>query len=456
MTSRHVSPAIYAGLAGAALYAVPTCAHAVELTSTSGPFTNSALTFVAGCLAGAVVSSGMSIAAERIMASREERKEAEAMFATHARHAAEAAGAARSAQAAAEAVEARVGKHARHSATEDAVRSWEQTGTIRVQEAPRARHAASGFTADEDSLFEAKHFISNDYADVADAYVKKITLAERMSARAKGVANVLSERLGASKMEGLPVIARADGSVADMGESWWQNAFADDQVIGAQSAASAAEPFASFAQIETPAAQAQVNGDTAKSHAQLNPESSEFIYVSQAQKPAEANAQAQMVQTQPSYEGEKSQVEVKTKRPAHAKLDDARWSEEQQDLWAVALSALDDRFAEQIAMGPETSVGFADEIGDADSIDDPEGIEPITTFMSFKPTAGHPEVQDTNSYVDLLIDQEFAHNSSVAARKSVRGVLRNYLTVVDGGTGELKPKKSSGPAHMMPVAQIAY
>ncbi len=45
------------------------------------------------------------------------------------------------------------------------------------------------------SAWEANAKASTDYVDVAEGYVTR-TLAERMSARAKGVASVLSERRG--------------------------------------------------------------------------------------------------------------------------------------------------------------------------------------------------------------------------------------------------------------------
>lgn len=47
------------------------------------------------------------------------------------------------------------------------------------------------------------------------------TYAERQENRKKGVFNLLSERLGPDMMADVPVIERPDGSVADIGTSWW-------------------------------------------------------------------------------------------------------------------------------------------------------------------------------------------------------------------------------------------
>lgn len=494
MANRHVAPAVYAGLAGAVIFAQPSYAHAVEVFGTTVPLSDAGLAFVGGCLSGAVVASGVTVAVERIFEARAERNAAEHMFdfqprhaaftdeAPVARHAAEAAPAARhtaqvEAASAAKhaAAQAPAPKHAaskstkaapqfygKHSAEARAVAEWEMTGAIRMQDAPApatapvaaaAQDADDVFfanTADQWNAFIAETNASGDYGDVADAYVKRLTLAERMSARAKGVANVLAERIGASKMDGLPVIARADGSVADMGESWWSDVFGEDLVIGAgqnvtsKAATQAAAQANPYQQVQANPYQ-QVQGRTAAPQAQP-----QVSYSAPAPQP-QAQPQASYytaVQPQPQVAAPQAQVAPQA-QPAQQQDDQPRWTGEQQDLWAVALEALDDRFAEAIAMGPEMQLGvnFADEIGDADSLDEPDGLEPDTMFMTFKPTAGHPEVQDASSYVDLLIDQEFAHNQSASARKSVRGVLRNYLSVIEG-TGTIKTAKEKAPAHM--------
>lgn len=74
----------------------------------------------------------------------------------------------------------------------------------------------------------------NDYVNVAERYVKHETLSARMAARARGVASVLHDRLGGDKFEGLPIIERADGSVGDVGTSWWNERLGESvRLVGA-------------------------------------------------------------------------------------------------------------------------------------------------------------------------------------------------------------------------------
>ena len=54
-------------------------------------------------------------------------------------------------------------------------------------------------------------------------------------ARAKGVAETLAERLESSHMRDLPVIERADGTVGDVGETWWNDSVGPEHVTGATS-----------------------------------------------------------------------------------------------------------------------------------------------------------------------------------------------------------------------------
>ncbi len=347
MTSRHTNPAIYAGLAGAAAWAAPTCASALTVLGHDVSLSQPGVSFALGCFVGAAVACGTSAVVTHAAEARRERERAEQAIAEHAAHArqaraaqfqarqaesrayqaartaneklayaeamekrqAEAEAAARQARiACARAGQAKVGPQttaqfvaaakqsnaARNAARVAATGSWEQTGNVRVQGVPAARQARpaspsttaefiAGIRSNDVPASAAKQAAASqradapkraraqqpqaaaaaqnqaprytvpshygapsssdpnnsgawaawqagananaDYLDVAEAYVNRITLADRMAQRAKGVAGVLSERLGASKMEGLPVIARADGSVGDVGENWWNDAF---------------------------------------------------------------------------------------------------------------------------------------------------------------------------------------------------------------------------------------
>ena len=98
-------------------------------------------------------------------------------------------------------------------------------------DAPRPRHmrvvqAAPGPAAETAVSAAAQvpvvpSHATDDYGQIAENYVNRITFRERMARRAEGVAAALSGRIGSGMMDGLPVIERADGSVGDVGTSWW-------------------------------------------------------------------------------------------------------------------------------------------------------------------------------------------------------------------------------------------
>ncbi len=340
MTSRHTNPAIYAGLAGAAAWACPTCADALTVFGADVSLSQPGVSFALGCFVGAAVACGTSAVVTHAAEVRRERERAEQAVEAHA---------ARARKARAEQDQARMAEHAAYVAAQNAqqkiayaeameakqaeaeaalcrAREAEQNGAERrvapqttaqfvmaaqqsaaraagpqstaqfvaaaqrgssysgarqqnaAQAAPQPARRASAadpqaapsqaagrqpqfsrgarqqgapagqnaqasqpaprYTvpshygvpgAAHDDPWELWQADANaDYLDVAEDYVNRITLRDRMAARAKGVAGVLAERLGSSKMEGLPVIARADGSVGDVGEQWWNNAVGDE------------------------------------------------------------------------------------------------------------------------------------------------------------------------------------------------------------------------------------
>lgn len=81
----------------------------------------------------------------------------------------------------------------------------------------------------------------SDLEEAAERYVRGLELGRRMASRARGVASVLAERLESSHMDGIPVIERADGTVADLGEPWWNGAMGDHVVAGAETRAPGGE-----------------------------------------------------------------------------------------------------------------------------------------------------------------------------------------------------------------------
>ena len=459
MTSGHLNPAVYAGVAGALAWGTPACAQALTVLGQDLPVENPGVAFMAGCAVGALVASGTSLALTHRVASRVAREVAEERV--PAWHTAEAAPvqADWSADTCENASESQVDEapHAPRAAyaAHAAQTSGARQAALAQQTAGARQAALAQQTAGVHQAVPVHQknptgqvLSSDDYADVAEAYVHSRTVAERMSSRAKGVAEVLSERLNASRMSGIPVIERADGSVGDVGEPWW-----DEAVAAHEGVASGPRPEA-----PTPAPVPSSSASAAQSVAPAWVEPQERTHASAA--PAAAGptpaVASQATRVMPSRD-------IISARIASPALDAApgasvpanvtasaasaagqRWDEEHQDLWAVALEALDERYQEQIGMGPDPDPEpvFSDDLGDGATLDEPDGLERSTKFMTFRPQAGHPEVTDADSYVNLLIRQEFAKSRS--AHRLARRSFREHLKVIDGGTGEEPTSRLSG------------
>lgn len=288
----------------------------------------------------------------------------------------------------------------------------------------------------------------------------------RLAARARGVADVLAERLGASAMEGLPVIQRADGTVGDVGTSWWHQAMGEDVAGGMPAGPSRRIGLAlSVPVVEDEELSADLG--ILRERARTAAERTARLSVT---RPAEVTARLALDVTAPSQPldvtspsgpldvtsstgllGSTGQVALDVTDPVASRVGtaiggdladapavpnaktgvDTRWDSGKHDLWSEALDALDERFAEQVAMGPDGSVPAFDVEADASgSLDEPDGLEPSTRFMAFKPQANHPEVTDTESYVSLLVNQELSRATS----PSIREAFRERLRLIDGST----------------------
>lgn len=534
MTSRHTNPAICAGLAGVAAWATPTCANALTVLGQDVSRIDPGLSFAAGCIAGAVIASGTSLVVTRMAETRHRAafdpaarmrgangQAAPSAWDMSGQDATGALSSGGTGETSAAVASEQQPRHAARSMQRGMTGSWEQTGNIRVQPAPHVaavasegataapvanNHAAPAASASghavpastdaaaEQGQKETRYTVpshygvmsdaeadaawdswlkgsdSVDYADVAEDYVRKITLAERMAARAKGVASVLQERLGAAKMEGLPVIARADGSVGDVGEAWWDQAFGDEvrpataSVAGMESVNEGlADNSAVLFCAQTPAAaaaakdlwvaqaaQAAARQQSATPAKAAQPASSASAQAAQpaAPQPAAA-ASAQAAQPAAPQTARPASVAVEPRRdretiatrladPAEAfPAQGQRWSDQQQDLWAVALAALDERTNEDIAMAAANAVPAPSPASFDEELDEVDHLEPDTIFMAFKPQAGRPDVTDTDSYVDMLVDEELARNESKSVRKLAHHSIRKRFKVIDGGTADI-------------------
>ena len=237
---------------------------------------------------------------------------------------------------------------------------------------------------------------TDDYGQIAENYVNRITFRKRMACRAKGVAAALSDRIGSGMMDGLPVIERADGSVGDVGTSWWTTEVGRER-IDANTGFAADE----VAQISIPSSFSAEAARTA------------FEAARKQQSRSRADIASRLAFID---EG----VFPEHRSAAEAATDD----------WEQALRSME----ENLAADPETPnqdpIEFIDAVGNSETLDEPDNMEPDTSFIPFRTPAGHPEVVDTESYVDYLIEDEFGRNSSKAARRT----SRRYLRILEGGT----------------------
>ena len=261
-----------------------------------------------------------------------------------------------------------------------------------VQAAPEAETAVSAAA----QVPVAPSHATDDYGQIAENYVNRITFRERMARRAEGVAAALSGRIGSGMMDGLPVIERADGSVGDVGTSWWTTEVGRER-IDANTGFAADE----VAQISIPSS---FSADAART-------ALEAVREQQSRSRVDIASRLAFID-----EG----VFPEHRSVAEAATDD----------WEQALRSME----ENLAADPETPnqdpIEFIDAVGNSETLDEPDNMEPDTSFIPFRTPAGHPEVVDTESYVDYLIEDEFGRNSSKAARRT----SRRYLRILEGGT----------------------
>ena len=441
MTSGRRNPAIYAGLLGAAMGFYPTKAVALPLedliTSPSAPY----IQFALGVIAGAALSTAVHIA----IAATNENRAYKALL--EMQKAAQAQAPEKTSESQAEVHDTPAGAQqtqkpvaaSKAPARHMAAREWEASGVIRVQDVPvkhlhQPSEAEEAPAAVEGETTKPPAHVATDYSDIAENYVRRKSFRERMSARTSGVAVVLGSRLGTNPFEGLPVIERADGTVGDVGTSWWNKTLGSSvrriEDIGKEGDTrenfESVDSVPSFERVEDIPASAPMpqtgpllGSKRAAAHFALN---------------AEASRRADYIS--------KNVAEVNVGiYPEHRTADDL----EREDVWDLALKAMDERLANQ------GSVVFSDAVGTIETIDEPDGLEGATTFIPFKVHAGHPEMVDTNSYVDYLIDDEFSHNPSPIARRT----SRDYLTIIQGGSDKPEPEAAEEervyrPKHFAP------
>lgn len=278
---------------------------------------------------------------------------------------------------------------------------------------------------------KASH-LTNSLEDFAEHYAQHESFKERMMTRAQGVREILSSRLSKNRYSDIPVIERADGSVGDVGEAWWSACVDEElqktgklagspvaQVAGSVSAVAASAP-APAASVPALAPQALASAPAAAAPASKKPAA--YPQLSQGQRIARSIAEVD--------EGV---------YPMRREVEDL----EKKDLFEEALRAMGDAMPADQAKAPI----FADSIGGSSTIDEVDDIEAATAFIPFKVPPAHPEIHDTKSYIDYLVEDEFRRSKQQKHRAHTRSNApaphAPMLRVIEGGSQAL-PKLATG------------
>ena len=216
-----------------------------------------------------------------------------------------------------------------------------------------------------------------DYVSIAERYVSDERKQKSKATRAKGVAAVLVERMDLEK--GFPTIERGVAQV-DVSDTWW-----DDLEPVSVGVTAAPVP--------------EVHELTAQEKRTLARENA-----------AKRRAAERITRAVPQID-----------QGVYPELRTAEDLDEGEDLWAMALAAMEDHMPQVV---------FSDNVGNADTIDEPDGLEPNTNFLRFPPRVVRPDINDTAAYIDYIVGDELARSSSDAVRRR----SRSYLKLLEGGT----------------------
>lgn len=259
----------------------------------------------------------------------------------------------------------------------------------------------------------------------------KLTLRQRLAMRTKNVREVLAERLSPDAMESIPHLERADGTKAEITPSWFDQTLAPalasiTGITGKLSdttprTSGSFEPLqpASVPTVLAPAASAPVVPTPAPAAAVVQPAA--VVSAAPAQPAASIDRDARAAYIS------KRVAEVNLGMfPERRGADDL----DHEDAWEVALAAMGENIRQQTPV-------FQDVVGGPSTIDDPDGLEGPTGFIPFRVPAGRPDVVDTESYIDYLIDDELSQNESPALQRS----RHSYLRVIEGGTSPIRLRR---------------
>ena len=276
--------------------------------------------------------------------------------------------------------------------------------------------------------------------------------AERKQRRARGVRSLLSERIGSSFfMEGLPVIQRADGTVADVGTDWWENTLSGTITHLSTNSAEDTARFGMRPVDETSEAEADeafasrlVNKEQELRHERSVSLSRSLPNLGQAPIDTSASkASAPTSRPMPAQNaGFASRVPSVEQGPATRPAPQQASAE--ADMFEQALNAMDDSLP---TMGIRTS-------DDVDTVVVPEAAAEKLTGnvlsgskdIGTQTTQTSEEAFDPERHADLLVEEEVARN----AQERRAGSRRAGLRVLDGGTADLSDARKAAyqPKHL--------
>lgn len=236
------------------------------------------------------------------------------------------------------------------------------------------------------------------------------TYAERQANRKRGVFSLLSERLGSNMMNDIPVIERADGTVADIGASWWSDTMGSTmtQLTATNDAAALGmRPADETTDLEA-AATISANAE-------------------RRERARNLSARLPVIEEQPLYPDT-------TARLQESRGDDGSAAGEEEDLFEQAMRNMDDELPNP---GITTSVDAM-----------PSGVVPAEALGNFQKTGAMP-VHDGNpygkSYIENLVREEMERGQ--ADEPEMR---RRSWQVMDGGAA--KPAATSpSPSETTPT-----
>lgn len=237
----------------------------------------------------------------------------------------------------------------------------------------------------------------------------RLRIRERLAARTKNVREVLSARLDDDALAGVPVITRADGTSVDVNPTWF------DQTL--------VPVLANITGVS------QKVDDTASIR-------------------SSASGATQATNNVPANTDRASYISRHVAEVNEGMFPERRSSDEldHKDAFEEALAAMGETLGQtsepQMPAVPPVISNmpvFHDVVGGPSTIDDPEGLEPPTGFIPFRVPAAHPEVVDTETYVDYLLRDELSNSGQEVLRRSKHAHLR----VIEGGTSPLRTRRKA-------------